>query len=534
LEGFGHVFRTKSDTEVLNHGYKQWSTEVFNHLNGMFGLAIWDANTKKLIIARDPTGIKLVYYKLEADRVYFGSEIRAILAANGEKAEVDPVSLNLFLQYRYTPSPLTLFKGIKKLAPGTMLVFENGTSRIERWYRFKPTPFSPMKSASQAKEELLDLYKKAVKRQLISDVPLGLLLSGGIDSGLLLGLMNLQGNSWPTYTVGYGKSFKGDELADAAQTAGIFSAQHVSVELDRETFETALPKIITFLEEPVATSSIVPMYFVCQRARQDVKVALIGQEPDELFGGYIRHLGVRYGAYWRGLPEWVRKPLTTAINTLPRNEALKRGVYSLNEPDRMKRYQYVFSIMQGMTIDSLFRDGICPSGAGDKILEFWEELRFLMGDTDELGGFQLLEIRFSLPDELLMFSDKMSMAHSFEVRVPYLDLEIVEYVKRLNATFKVRNGLRKWLHRKVCNDFLPKKILKRKKKGFATNIVDQWFIGSLNSKMKDFLLDSSSFMFQNLKPKAVQSILEEHISGKNDNYKILFSLVAFEEWMRGI
>jgi asparagine synthase (glutamine-hydrolysing) len=378
------------------------------------------------------------------------------------------------------------------------------------------------------------LYKKAVKRQLISDVPLGLLLSGGIDSGLLLGLMNLQGNSWPTYTVGYGKSFKGDELADAAQTAGIFSAQHVSVELDRETFETALPKIITFLEEPVATSSIVPMYFVCQRARQDVKVALIGQEPDELFGGYIRHLGVRYGAYWRGLPEWVRKPLTTAINTLPRNEALKRGVYSLNEPDRMKRYQYVFSIMQGMTIDSLFRDGICPSGAGDKILEFWEELRFLMGDTDELGGFQLLEIRFSLPDELLMFSDKMSMAHSFEVRVPYLDLEIVEYVKRLNATFKVRNGLRKWLHRKVCNDFLPKKILKRKKKGFATNIVDQWFIGSLNSKMKDFLLDSSSFMFQNLKPKAVQSILEEHISGKNDNYKILFSLVAFEEWMRGI
>ncbi len=226
------------------------------------------------------------------------------------------------------------------------MVFENSKIRIERWYRFKPTPFLPMKSTVQAKEELLELYKQAVKRQLISDVPVGLLLSGGIDSGLLLGLMNLQGNSWPTYTVGYGKGFKDDELADAAETAGIFSAQHVSVELDRETFEADLSKIITCLEEPVATSSIVPMYFVCQRARQDVKVALIGQGPDELFGGYIRHLGVRYGAYWRGLPEWVRVPLTIAINKLPRNEALKRGVYSLNEPDRLKRYQYIFSIIE--------------------------------------------------------------------------------------------------------------------------------------------------------------------------------------------
>ena len=157
-----------------------------------------------------------------------------------------------------------------------------------------------------------------------------------------------------------------------------------------------------------------------------------------------------------------------------------------------------------------------------------------MEDTDELGGFQLLEIRSSLPDELLMFGDKMSMAHSLEVRVPYLDLEIVEYVERLNASFKVRNGSRKWLHRKVCNDYLPKKILKRKKRGFATNIVDQWFNDSLNSKMKDFLLDDSSLMFNYLEPNAVQSILKEHISGKNDNYKILFSLVAFEEWLRGI
>lgn len=534
LESLGHIFRTKSDTEVIIHGYKQWGADVFNHLNGMFGLAIWDANKKKLILARDPMGIKLVYYKIESGCVCFGSEIRAILGINGQKPEVDPAALNLFLRYRYTPSPLTLFKGVKKLAPGTMLTFENGSSRLERWYRYKPVPFSPMKTVGQAKEELLELYKQSVKRHLISDVPLGLLLSGGIDSGLLLGLMNRYGNSWPTFTVGYGKTFKDDELVDAAETADIFSARHTPVKLNRETFEAALPKIVSVLEEPIASSSIVPMYFVCERARQDVKVALVGQGPDELFGGYTRHLGVRYGAYWRALPKCLRASLTGLINMLPSNEALKRGVYSLNIPDRMKRYQRVFSIMPEQTIDNLFQEGLLPHKTGDKVLEYWEELGLLSENTDELGGFQFLEIRSSLPDELLMYADKLSMAHGLEVRVPYIDKEIVEYVERLNAHFKVKNGSRKWLHRKVCNDFLPKDILKRKKRGFAVNVVDDWFHGSLSNKMEDILLNSSSLMFQFLCITAVRRLLKEHISGKNDNHKILFSLVVFEEWLRSI
>ncbi len=532
LESSGYVFQTKSDTEVIIHGYKQWGAEVFNHLNGMFGLAIWDERKKKLILARDAMGIKLVYYKIEAGTVLFGSEIRAIRAANGKKPEVDPVSLNLFLRYRYTPSPLTMFKGIKKLAPGTMLIFENGTSRLERWYRYKPIPFSPMISVNEAKEELLELYKRSIKRHLLSDVPVGLLLSGGIDSGLLLGLMNLQGNSWPTYTIGYGESFKDDELADAAQTAEIFSAQNISIELNRETFEKALPNIISSLEEPIASSSIVPMYFVCERARQDVKVALVGQGPDELFGGYKRHLGVHYGKYWRSLPEWLRSPLSAAISFLPRNESLKRGVYSLNMSDRMKRYQHVFSIMPGETIDDLFQEGILPTDAGDKVLECWDDIEGLMENTDELGGLQFLEIRSSLPDELLMYADKLSMAHGLEVRVPFLDREVVEYVERLSAHFKVRNGSRKWLHRRVCNDFLPKAILNRKKRGFAVNVVDDWFHSSLNNKMESLLLDSSSLMYQFLQPKAVQQLLKEHMSGKSDNHKILFSLVVFEEVLR--
>jgi len=532
LEDFGHIFQTSSDTEVIIYGYKQWGIDVFNHLNGMFGLAIWDKQKKRLVIARDPMGIKLVYYKVESGSLSFGSEIRALLAANKGKPEVNPVSLNLFLRYRYTPSPLTLFKGIRKLAPGTMAIVEKGKVQIKRWYKYKPSPFSPMPSPAEAKEELLAIYKRAVKRQLLSDVPVGLLLSGGVDSNLLLGLMNLQGEAWPTFTVGYGSSFKDDELADATRTSEIFSSQHTSIQLSKEKFEAALPKIVSCIEEPIASSSIVPMYFVCERARQNVKVALVGQGPDELFGGYRRHLGVRYGAYWRNFPGLLRSPLSDLINHLPRNESLKRGVYSLNIPDRVKRYQHVFSILPEATIDNLFQDDLIPNNTGDEILECWEGLMPLMENIDELGGFHFLEIRSSLPDELLMYADKLSMAHGLEIRVPYLDKEIVEYIERLPATYKVRNGKGKWLHRKVCKDFLPKEIMKRKKKGFAVNVVDDWFQKSLGGKMESIFQDSSSMMYKFLKQDVVKRLVHEHKSGKSDNHKILFSLVVFEEWMR--
>jgi asparagine synthase (glutamine-hydrolysing) len=532
LLGFGHIFQTKCDTEVIIAGYKQWGEDVFNHLNGMFGLAIWDKEKKKLIVARDAMGIKSVYYKLANGVVYFGSEVRAILACQENKPNVDPVALNLFLRYRYTPSPLTLYHGIKKLAPGTMLVFENGNYTIKRWYTFKPKPFSPKKKPEEAREELLTIYKSAIKRQLISDVPVGLLLSGGIDSGLLLGLMNLQGQNWPTFTVGYGSQFKDDELHDAAETAKIYNSRHVSVELTRDLFERSLSNIIHCLEEPVATSSIVPMYFVCQRAREDVKVALIGQGPDELFGGYKRHLGVRYGNFWRALPSVFRKPISAMVKSLPRNEAMKRAVNSLDTSSRMERYQQVFSILTGPEIDQLFQKDVLPLGSGNKVIEFWQDFEPLMENLDELGGFQFIELRSSLPDELLMFGDKLSMAHGLEVRVPYLDREIVEYTERLHANFKVRYGQRKWLHRQVCKQFMPAEILNRKKRGFATNVVDDWFYGSLSSKFEEYLSDPSSRMYELLNFQSVQSLLKNHKEKRANHYKILFSLIAFEEWLR--
>src|SRR5437762_813657 len=534
VKKYCHCFRTNSDTEVIIHGYKEWGTDVFNHLNGMFGVAIWDLQRKRLVVARDAMGIKLVYYRIAGGRFTFGSEIRAVLAGGQSQPEIDPTALNLFLRFRYTPSPLTLFQGIRKLAPGTMLVLEGGKYREERWYDYTPIPFSKPREDEEAAHELLELYKNAVGRQLLSVVPVGILLSGGIDSGLLLALMNEQGGPWPAYTIGYGETFADDELHDAAETASLLGARHITVRLDQSEFERSLPKIVESLEEPIAASSIVPMYFVSQRARQDVKVALIGQGPDELLGGYKRHLGVHYGDWWRGLPAGLRSMIGFAIDRLPRNETLKRGVSSLGTSDRMKRYQDVFSLAPAQTIDGLFHHGLLPEQESQDLVDYWRGLIPQMAHTDELGGFQLLEIRSSLPDELLMYADKLSMAHSLEVRVPYLDRTIVEYVQRLGAGFKVRNGSRKWLHRRVCEHYLPSHLLKRKKRGFAVNVVDDWFRSSLDGEISEVLLDESSLMFGLLDPKPVRRLLESHQSGRQDNHKLLFSLVMIEQWLRGV
>jgi asparagine synthase (glutamine-hydrolysing) len=532
LQAKGHQFRTNSDTEVIIHGYKEWGTGVFNHLNGMFGLAIWDVLNERLVVARDAMGIKLVYYKIDNGQLTFGSEIRTITAAKNSKPTVDPVALNLFLRFRYTPSPLTIFNGIRKLAPGSMLIVEDGEYCEKRWYDYTPLPFSSPKEDEEATNELLQLYRGAVRRHLLSDVPVGILLSGGLDSGLLLALMNEQGGPWPAYTVGYGTSFSDDELVDAKATASVLGARHVCVELNQAEFERSLPQIVECLEEPIATSSIVPMYFVSQRARQDVKVALIGQGPDELFGGYTRHVGVHYGALWRRFPAVFRSAVGFAVHGLPRNESLKRGAHSLGLENRLMRYQQVLSLAPATTIDGLFHDGLLSNGEGHELVDYWNGLVPQMEHTDELGGFQLVEIRSSLPDELLMYADKLSMAHSLEVRVPYLDRTVVEYVQRLGASFKIRRGTRKWIHRRVCQTYLPPVALKRKKRGFAANVVDGWLRCSAQGQLSELLLDEKSLMFGLLKPEPIRKLLNQHRSGRQDNHKLLFSLVMLEQWLR--
>ena len=228
----------------------------------------------------------------------------------------------------------------------------------------------------------------------------------------------------------------------------------------------------------------------------------------------------------------MRACISSAIAVLPRNETLKRGVYSLAVRDRMRRYQHVLSVLPESQVDELFRDGVLAPNSGDRILECWSSFADLMSETDELGGLQFLEVRSTLPDELLMYADKLSMAHGLELRVPFVDKEIVEYVERLPANLKVRNGSRKWLHRQVCRAYLPESFLKRRKRGFASNIVDDWFRDAIDTKMAAALLDPGSKIYQFLLPSSVRKAFELHTSGQQDNHKILFSLVLLEEWLR--
>jgi asparagine synthase (glutamine-hydrolysing) len=533
LEALGHRFQTNSDTEVIVYGYKQWGDRVFDRLNGMFGLAIWNTVKRRLILARDRMGIKLVYYSIKDGRLVFGSEIRPIMAALKQKTAVDPTGLKLFLTHRYTPSPFTIFEGIQKLAPGTKLVVDYmGEPKIERWWNYSPTPFDPPPKPQDAAEELLSLYRSAVRRQLVSDVPVGLLLSGGLDSALLLALMEEVGHDWNTYTVGYGKSFGDDELHQALRTAGCFGARNTPVQIDRSAFEASLDGVISALEEPVATSSIVPMYHVCQRARQDVKVALMGQGPDELFGGYTRHIGVAYGGYWRRTPEPMRRLVGVLPRFLPRSESIRRGLYALGPGGRMERYRRVLSVMPDRQVGELLKKEMKELSTPRGSLGCWNDLEPLMGDTDELGGLQFLEIRSTLPDELLMYADKLSMSHGLEVRVPYLDQEIVQYVERLPANLKVRYGIRKYLHRRVARSFLPKELLLRKKRGFASNVVDGWFRDSLAGITDELLRDHQSHIYRYLEADAVKNLLDDHKAGRADNHKALFSLVVLERLLQ--
>lgn len=532
LEGLGHAFRSDTDTEVVLHGYRQWGDDVLTRLNGMFGIAVWDVRRQRLLLARDRAGIKFVYFRHDGDELVFGSEMRAVLAANGSRPALDPTALNLFLRYRYTPSPLTIYDGIRKLAPGTKIVVEDGRVDVQRWWDYDPTPFDPAPTPDEAADRLMELYREAVQRQLMSDVPLGLLLSGGVDSALLLALMREHGADWPTFTVGYGEGYANDELADAARTAELFGAKHSEVRLDRADFERDLAAVVDALEEPIANPSMVALYHVCRRAADDVTVALIGQGPDELLGGYARHLGVRYGAAWRALPAPARAVATAGLSRVPRAETIHRGLDSLHVRDRMRRYQQVFSLLPGPLVDGLFLDGVLPPGAGDTVLECWADAAPGVAAGDELSAFQYLEVRSSQPDELLLGADKLSMAHSLELRVPYLDHEIIEYAGRLPASLKIRLGRRKWLHKRVAAEHLPPEILKRPKRAFARDVVDSWYRESLDGKVADTLLDPSALLYSTLRRDRVQTLVDDHRSGRRDHHKIVFSLVVLEDWLR--
>jgi asparagine synthase (glutamine-hydrolysing) len=524
----GHDFRTKSDTEVIIHAYEEWGTEAFPKLNGMYGLAIWDSQKRELLLARDPFGIKPLYYADYQGRLAFGSEIKAVLVDTSFPRIVNLTALDDFLTFTFVPSPQTLFCAIHKLPPGHFLRVTCGGITLARFYQ-RPIDLQ-LKSEDQWSEALVSELKAAVRRQMIADVPVGIMLSGGIDSATVATLMSHYAEQpVHSFTVGFSGDFKHNELSAARRSAEIIGTTHHEAVISAAEYARFLPESLYYLEEPVATASTLAFYWICKLARETVKVVLTGQGADEPFAGYPRHLGEYYGNLYRHIPLWIRKHvLTTLVDHLPRNEQLKRAVHSLGNDHPLERLTQVYSIFSPQLKSKLYRFEV----NNQVYRPPHEAVKLWQGDVKHLDGLsQMLYVdaRFSLPDNLLMYGDKMSMAASLEARVPFLDLEVMKLVESIPPQFKIRKFKQKYLLKRVVKSWLSPEIMQRKKIGFATPI-DQWFSHDLRSYINDQLLSSGSACNYFFEPTTIRSLIEDHESGRHDYKRPLFSLLTFELW----
>lgn len=531
LETEGHRFYTQSDTEVIVHSYEEWGDDCVLHFNGIFGFSIWDKSRHRLLLARDHFGVKPLYYYDDGRRFLWGSEIKAILADLSIPRIVDTDALDLFLTFRFVPSPLTMFKGIHKLPPSHRLIHDRGGCRIERYW------YSHLQVDNTLSEQdfiilLQERLETAVRRQMISDVPIGALLSGGIDSSVVVAIMAQQTNHpVRTFTVGFKDGGDSNELREARGTAAHFKTEHFEIMLDKLDYQQLLHKAIWHLEEPIGTTSALAMYFLTQLARQHVKVALTGQGVDEPLCGYHRYLGERYGRFYRQLPFIFRNVLRPIIEALPRQERIKRAVRSLGMSDVSERFVQVYAVFPQEMKNSLWQSEqrlFANTHAARDIVNYWRQG---VEHLDPLVQMAYIDARLSLADDLLIYGDKMSMANSIEVRVPFLDLEYMAVAETLPASLRIRWLIRKYIHKKAIVKWLPQDIINRPKRGFETP-VDQWFRSELSGYVRNILLAPSSACKIYFKPEAIDSLLRDHVSGRQDNRRQLFSLLVFELWHR--
>lgn len=536
LESAGHVFRTHSDTEVIVHAYEQWGRDCVRRFNGMFAFAIWDAASRELFIARDHLGIKPLYYTSVGSTFAFGSEIKALLQVPGCGSGIDPDALVQLFTFRHVPSPKTLFEGILKLPPGHWMSVSRAGITIQRFWNFIPGPATRRaRPENDLIEEYQYLLEDAVRLQMRSDVPVGLFLSSGIDSGVLLALMS-QYASGPvkTFTIGFEDGDKTNETADAARLASMFGAEHQSRMLSPADYMQYYERYMMDLEEPVGNESAAAFYFVSRLAGAHVKVALTGQGADEPWAGYDRYKGVKLSAIYSRLPAVVTRGIGRIAARLPgRMERFKRGADSLGEKDMLTRLTKVHSFFNADMKRQLFKGDALrrfmddPHGAG-------HSLRALHGDVghlDPLSQVLYLDTRTNLPDDLLMVNDKTSMANSLETRVPFLDYRLVEFVENLPPHLKLRGLTGKYLHKKACAKWLPKEVVHRKKKGFA-NPVEKWFREGMKDFVEDCLLASDSSMARYFDQDYIGRIIREDRAGRQQYRRHLYLLVSLELWHR--
>lgn len=532
LENLGHRFKTRSDTEVIVHAYEQWGTDCVRHFNGMFAFCVWDEREQLVFLARDHLGVKPLYYCVRDGQLLFASEVKALLKCPEVRRSVDVTALGELFTFRFVPAPRTLFAGVSKLPAGHFMIADRAGVRTSRYWHWVPT-----QRRRESKNDLLDEYRTllddAVGLQLRSDVPVGLFLSSGVDSGCLLALMRRR-LSGPihTFTIGFEGGERTNETEDARAVAQQFDSTHHEMIIGPADYERYFERYLWDLEEPLGNESAVAFYFVSELAARQVKVALTGQGADEPWAGYHRYLGLQLSDTYRRIPSWLRNSLIRPlVRALPGNERLKRGVASLDEEDVLTRLAKIYSFFTSDLRSQLFKGGLVDRvafanyDAKTAIAHLQHDVRGL----DTVSQMLYIDTRASLPDDLLMVADKTSMSNSIEARVPFLDRRLVEFVESLPLEHKLKQCKGKYLHKKAIEAWLPPADVHRKKKGFA-NPVEAWLRGKLGTYVDRCLFDRDSCIAEFFDPKCVQRLVHQHQTGRENYMRHIYLLISFEMW----
>jgi len=536
LEGSGHQLRTQGDTETLVHLYEDEGPAFLRHLWGMFALAIWDGRKGELLLARDRLGKKPLVYRLEAGRLLFASEIKSILAAPGVPREIDPQAVDEYLTYQYVPHPRTIFQGIRKLPPAHYALWREGRLDVECYWSPDFTREVP-RPAEEYRRELRSLLSDAVRRRLMSEVPLGAFLSGGIDSSIIAGLMQ-EASSTPvkTFSIGFPEAAY-DETRFAREVAAKLGTEHHELRVEPQAMEI-LPRLAWHFDEPFADSSALPTWCVSQLTRQHVTVALSGDGGDELFAGYDRYRAIRLAAQVDRLPRGLRAMLGSRLwQRLPAGgpqrswlRRLRRLTEALNLPPAARYLQWI-AIFGETARAGLYTDEFIARLPPVDPVQFLEQALARSKGRDAVTAVSLADLVTYLPCDLMHKVDMMSMAHGLEVRAPFLDHRVVELAAGMPIDLKLRRGQGKRILRETFAEFLPESVKKRPKMGFGVPLAE-WWRGELNGYLREVLLDPSTERRGYFRPEAVRRLVEEHENRTFDHAYRLWALLMFELWHR--
>ncbi|MDP9376411.1 MAG: asparagine synthase (glutamine-hydrolyzing) [Actinomycetota bacterium] len=528
LRARGHSFASGSDVEVVVHLYEEYGLDCLQHLRGMFALALWDKRRRRLVLARDAFGIKPLYWSHGPDGLAFGSELKALTADPAFSRELDPEALEAYLAFNSIPAPLTIYKAARKLRPGHLLVWEDGQVAVRCWSRPRPVNAGSERTetADELAEELRERLRDSVRAHLVSDVPVGVLLSGGIDSSALTALAAQEnGGRISTFSIGFEeRSF--DELDRARLVAQRYGTDHHEEILRPDAIEL-LPRLAQAFDEPMADSSSLATWLVCELASRHVKVVLSGEGADELFGGYFTYVAHLLAA-WAGRPAAAAAPLASMLpsssSRVSLDYKLKRftAAAALAPLERHHAFKEIFGPQSRTALLAQQDSGHDPV---EKLRARYAETR----GVEPLARLQDVDVGIYLPDDLLVKTDRASMAHSLEARVPFLDPVVYELAAGLPRSLRVRAGAKKRLLRKAIEPLVPRSIVHGPKRGFSIPAA-AWLRGELQPMARDLLAPERIRAQGIFSPEAVTDVLERHVSGREDLSRQLWGLLTFAVW----